>query len=441
MEAAARLRYNWGMADKHLSRLAGLVTAAGLALLAGAVILILLRSAAPPRPGDQPWANDLIITASLAVAIVVGGFVAARLPRNPYGWLLLAFGIGNGGIHSAAVEYIHVSDRIAPLPLTPLAFYLAAFGFSLWLAAVPLLFLLFPNGRLPSRRWRWLAVVVVFCFLVLASLMWLSPSAVLVAVPSPFHDAAALNGWADTLTSAATFSILLAILLSALSVLARGLRARGQERQQFKWLGLASVVMVLAFFFNTELVPLLPGLLDALLEAAAFAGVPLAVGIAVLRYRLWDIDILIRKTVLYGLLSSLLAVVFYALVVVLQAVFARVTDSDSPAAVILSTLAIAALFTPLRRAIQSIIDRRFYRRKYDAEKVLAGFAATVRDETDLDALTAELVRVIQETMQPEFVGVWVRDDRRRTTADHGRQTTDHGHQRLTTNDQSPNLDE
>jgi hypothetical protein len=395
------------MTDKHLSRLAWLVTAAGLALLAGAVGLILLRSTVPPRPGDQLWINDLIVTAPLAVAIVVGGFVAARLPRNPYGWLLLAFGIGNGGIQSFSVEYIFVSDQIAPLPLTPLAFYFAAFGFSLWLAAVPLLFLLFPAGRLPSRRWRWLAVVVVFAFLVLASLMWLSPSAVLVSVPSPFHGAATLNGWADTLTSTATFLILLAILLSAISVLVRGLRARGLERQQFKWLGLASVVMVLAFFFNTELVPLLPGLLDALLEAAAFAGVPLAVGIAVLRYRLWDIDVIIRKTVLYGLLSALLAVVFYLLVVVLQAIFTQVTGRDSPATVILSTLAIAALFTPLRRAIQGVIDRRFYRRKYDAEKVLADFAATARDETDLDMLTAELARVIQEAMQPEFVGVWL----------------------------------
>ena len=398
------------MSDKHLRRLAWLVTAAGLALLAGAVALILLRRTVPPLPGDDLWYYDLIVTAPLAVAILVGGFVAARLPRNLYGWLLLAFGVGNGGIQSFAVEYILVSDQIAPLPLTPLAFYFAAFGFSLWLAAIPLLFLLFPNGRLPSKRWRWLAVVVVFAFLVLASLMWLSPSAVLVAVPSPFYDAATLNGWADNLTSTATFLILVAILLSAISVLVRGLRARGQERQQFKWLGLASVVMVLAFFFNTELVPLLPTLLDALLEAAAFAGVPLAVGIAVLRYRLWDIDVIIRKTVLYGVLTTLLGVVFFVLVVILQAVFTQVTGRDSPAAVILSTLAIAALFTPLRRAIQGVIDRRFYRRKYDAEKVLADFAATARDETDLDRLTAELVRVIEEAMQPEFATVWLVPD-------------------------------
>ena len=195
------------MVDKQLSRLAWLVTAAGLALLAGAVLLILLLSTVPARPGDSIWYNDLLVTASLAVAIVVGGFVAARLPRNLYGWLLLAFGIGNGGVQSFAVAYILVSEQIAPLPLTPLAFYFAAFGFSLWLAAIPLLFLLFPNGQLPSRRWRWLAVVVVFSFLVLAAFMWLSPSAVLVSVPSPFHNSAMLNGWADNLTSAAVIFI------------------------------------------------------------------------------------------------------------------------------------------------------------------------------------------------------------------------------------------
>ena len=408
-------------ADARLSRLAWAVTAAGLALLAGAVVLILLRATRAPRPDDVAWYNDLIVTASLAVAIVVGGFVAARLPRNPYGWLLLAFGIGNGGIQSLAVDYILVSHQIAPLPLTSLAFYFAAFGFSLWLAVIPLLFLLFPSGRLPSRRWRWLAAVVVLSFLTLAALMWLSPSAILVSVPSPFHHDNALGRWADNLTSTAVFFILLAILISAISVIVRAIRARGLERQQFKWLGLASVVMVLAFFFNTELVPLLPGVFDALLEAAAFAGVPLAVGIAVLRYRLWDIDIIIRKTVLYGVLSTLLAVVFYVLVVALQGVFGRVTGNDSPAAVILSTLAIAALFAPLRRAVQNVIDRRFYRRKVDAEKVLADFAATVRDETDLDRLTAELVRVIQEAMQPEHVSVWLREpDNDRRAMDTGR---------------------
>ena len=396
------------MPDKQLSRLAWLVTAGGLLLLAAALALTVRRAPAPTLPGDQRWDYDLIVTASLAVAIVVGGFVAARLPRNVYGWLLLAFGIGNAA-QSFAVDYILVSTQIAPLPLTDAAFILAAVAFAVWLSAIPLLFLLFPSGRLPSPRWRWLAGVIGLSFVTLVALLWRSPSAVLVGVPSPFLRDDALARWADNLSSTAIFFILVAVLISAVSVVVRAVRARGLERQQFKWLGLASVVMVLTFLFNSELVPLLPGVFDALLEAAAFAGVPLAVGVAVLRYRLWDIDVIIRKTVLYTALSALLAVIFFALVIGLQAVFSRLTGQDSPAAVMLSTLAIAGLFTPLRRALQNLIDRRFYRRKYDAEKVLADFAATVRDETDLDRLTAELARVIQETMQPEHVGVWLRE--------------------------------
>ena len=228
-------------------------------------------------------------------------------------------------------------------------------------------------------------------------------------LPSPFHQVDDVGRWADTISSTAVFLLLVATLISALSVVWRAVRARGQERQQYKWLGLASILIVVAIFFNTELVPLLPGALDALLEAAAFAGVPLAVGIAVLRYRLWDIDVIIRKTVLYGALTITLGAVYVVLVVGLQAVFTRLTGQDSPAALVLSTLAIAALFTPLRRWLQGLIDRRFYRRKYNAEQVLTRFARTARDETDLDKLAAELLAVIQETMEPEHVSLWLKE--------------------------------
>jgi len=394
-------------ADTSLSRLAWIVTAAGLVLLVTGMILTTLRAPAAPLPGEPLWYHDLLVTASLSVAIVVGGFVAARLPRNPYGWLLLAFGIGNGGIQSLAVSYGLYSYLIAPLPLASWSFIFAALGFALWLATIPLLFLLFPSGRLPSKRWRLLAVVVILSFITLAALLWRSPAAIIIPISSPFHQDDALGRWADTLSSTAVFFILLSVLISAISVIVRAVRARGLERQQFKWLGFASVVFVLAFFFNTELVPLLPGALDALLEAAAFAGVPLAVGIAVLRYRLWDIDVIIRKTVLYSVLTVLLGVIYFVVVVASQNLFGRLSGWNSTASALLSTLTIAALFAPLRRAVQVPLDRRFYRHKYDAEKVLAEFAATVRDETDLDRLTAELTRVIQEAMQPEYVSVWL----------------------------------
>ena len=399
------------MSDRTVSRLALIATAAGLGLLILGMAFTVLRAPAGPLPNEPAWYNDLIVTAALSVAIVVGGFVAWRLPRNAYGWLLLLFGISNGALQGFGENYTVYSYLVAaePLPLARAGFILAALGFAIWFATIPLLFLLFPTGRLPSRRWWPFAAVIGLAAVVLIGFLWRSPSAALIPVPSPFHTADAFGRFADSATSTAIVVLMLAIAVSALSVVVRALRAKGQERQQFKWLGLASVLVVVAIFFNTELVPLLPGVFDALLEAAAFAGVPLAVGIAVLRYRLWDIDVIIRKTVQYVVVTALLAVVYFVLVITLQTVFSRVTGQTSTAAVVLSTLAIAALFTPLRRAIQGVIDRRFYRRKYNAEQVLTRFAATVRDETDLDRLTAELVRVIQETMQPEHVSVWLRD--------------------------------
>ena len=399
------------MSDRTVSRLALIATAAGLGLLILGMAFTVLRAPAGPLPNEPAWYNDLIVTAALSVAIVVGGFVAWRLPRNAYGWLLLLFGISNGALQGFGENYTVYSYLVAaePLPLARAGFILAALGFAIWFATIPLLFLLFPTGRLPSRRWWPFAAVIGLAAVVLIGFLWRSPSAALIPVPNPFHTADALGRFADSATSTAIVVLMLAIAVSALSVVVRALRAKGQERQQFKWLGLASVLVVVAIFFNTELVPLLPGVFDALLEAAAFAGVPLAVGIAVLRYRLWDIDVIIRKTVQYAVVTALLAAVYFVLVITLQTVFSRVTGQTSTAAVVLSTLAIAALFTPLRRAIQGVIDRRFYRRKYNAEQVLTRFAATVRDETDLDRLTAELVRVIQETMQPEHVSVWLRD--------------------------------
>ncbi len=404
------------MSDRTLSRLALFVTGGALGLLVLGMVFTVLRAPAGPLPNEPLWYNDLIVTAALSVGILVGGFVAWRLPRNAYGWLLLLFGLSNGALQGFGENYTAYSYLVAPqpLPLARAGFILAALGFALWFTTIPLLFLLFPTGRLPSRRWWSVAALIVLAGTTLVTLLWRSPSAVLIPVASPFHKADTLGRWADNLTSTAIFVLIVAIAVSALSVIIRAVRAKGQERQQYKWLGLASILVVLAIFFNTELVPLLPGVFDALLEAAAFAGVPLAVGIAVLRYRLWDIDVIIRKTAQYAVLTALLAAVYFVLVVVLQGIFSRATGQTSTAAVVLSTLAIAALFTPLRRAVQGVIDRRFYRRKYDAEQVLTRFAATARDETDLDRLTAELVRVIQETMQPEHVSVWLREVKRET---------------------------
>jgi hypothetical protein len=175
------------------------------------------------------------------------------------------------------------------------------------------------------------------------------------------------------------------------------------ERNQTKWF-IFGLLVAVAF-------PLVAGLfvtLPAEVEVIAFMAIPLGIGVGVLRYRLWDIDVIIRKTLIYTVLTVLLALVYFGSVVLLQRLFGALTGvAQSPLAVVVSTLAIAALFTPLRRRIQDVIDRRFYRKKYDAQRVLARFALTARDETDLDALTKELARVVQETLQPERVSVWL----------------------------------
>jgi hypothetical protein len=202
------------------------------------------------------------------------------------------------------------------------------------------------------------------------------------------------------------------VILCLAALVVRYRRAGRVERQQMKWLLLATAVFVAAY---------LPAFLTAsweietsiwnVLWLAAMLLIPAAIGIAILRHRLFDIDVIIRKTLLYAVLTVLLALVYFGVVILLQGLFSRLAGvEDSTLAVVISTLAIAALFTPLRRRIQDAIDRRFFRKKYDAQQVLARFAQTARNETDLDALLAELTRVVDETLQPEHVSVWLKDN-------------------------------
>jgi hypothetical protein len=194
------------------------------------------------------------------------------------------------------------------------------------------------------------------------------------------------------------------------------------ERQQTKWIILAIVMIVLSImawvlvFGGALAIPAgRPRLLANLggtifIDFFALLLLPVAITIAILRYNLWGIDVIIRKTLVYAALTALLALVYFGSVVLLQRLFGSLTGvAQSPLAVVVSTLAIAALFTPLRRRIQDTIDRRFFRKKYNAQQVLAAFSVTARDETDLDSLTAELARVVQETLQPERVSVWLKE--------------------------------
>jgi hypothetical protein len=216
------------------------------------------------------------------------------------------------------------------------------------------------------------------------------------------------------LTTPFAFGLLSTTVLCLVSMVVRYRGAHAVEREQIKWLVYAcawfALTYIMAVFSNMSQASWGAGAAWVLLlNALGVMTMPAAIGIAILRYRLWDIDVLIRKTLVYAVLTALLALVYFGCVVLLQRLLSSLTGvTQSPLALVVSTLAIAALFTPLLRRIQKVVDRRFYRQKYDALRVLAQFAVTARDETNLDALTGELVRVVQETVQPEKVSVWLK---------------------------------
>jgi hypothetical protein len=284
------------------------------------------------------------------------------------------------------------------------------------------LILLFPDGKLPSRRWRplaWLSGVVM----VLASLGITFSPGPLEGHPG-VRNPLGLEGippWVATAVFIALPLLPLCMLASALSLVLRYRRSGGEEREQIKWIALAASVVGLVYLiamvssltysgpWGGAGTPLWLGLLqDASL--VSFTAVPIAVGFAVLKYRLYDIDLIINRTLVYGSLTATLVALYFGGIVVLQRIFLTLTGQESTLAVVASTLLIAALFTPLRRRIQSFIDRRFYRKKYDARKTLEAFSAKLRDETDLQALNSELVGVVRETMHPAHVSLWLRPD-------------------------------
>jgi hypothetical protein len=282
------------------------------------------------------------------------------------------------------------------------------------------LILLFPSGRLPSSRWRWFAWLSVALTLLAAVLMAISPDATLdvlgssdnvhIFLPNPLG----IEGLPNLYRPVQTLVLALGLVAAASVVVGRR-GARGIERQQIKWLLYASAIFFVGNVLKNTVFSPLGGvswglLVGYLLVAVGGLGGPIAIGIAILRYRLYEIDTLINRTLVYGSLTVTLVALYFGVIVMLQRVFVIVTGEQSTLAVVASTLLIAALFNPLRRRIQFFIDKRFYRRKYDARKTLEAFSAKLRDETDLETLNAELVGVVRETMQPAHVSLWLHSD-------------------------------
>jgi hypothetical protein len=397
------------------TRLAWSLWALTVALMALTVVFTALYPLS--RDALSNAVNFAIAILFVATFQTVGALIAARRPENPIGWVFCGMGL----TLVAAVffgNYAEYSLVVEPGAL-PRAETAAWVGNWIWLVALsPLGFflLLFPDGRPPSRRWRplaWLQGAALACWFVSQAL---DPGPMVNAgyesIDNPY-GIEALGGFLTVIGAVSSSVLLVTVLASVFSIVIRFRRSRGDERRQIEWVAYAGALVALVLIMQLVVETTLPET-DLLVEVlnlglvVALTGVPIAAGVAILKYRLYEIDAIINRTIVYVGLTALLALVYVGSVIALQYVFRTLAGGESSLAVVASTLAIAALFNPLRRRTQAFVDRRFYRRKYDATKTLAAFAAKLRDETDLDALSGELVAVVRETVQPARVSLWLR---------------------------------
>jgi hypothetical protein len=388
-----------GMSTRALAWLAWSVCALSLAFTALSFLLITLIL----RLNTPIYFFWLGLTVLAIGYSVIGAIIASRLPNHPIGWLLCAIGLVAAMDHFAGEYAVYaLLARSEALSGGQAMLWLQSWFWMLFVGLTVFLLLLFPNGRLPSGRWRpfaWASVAIISVGVIYSSVI--SPDVRPDAPPNPIQQLVLLLG-----------------LVAAASVVVGRRNARGIERQQIKWLLYAGAISFAGPMFQTTVSYVLRVegswalWVGNLLVGIGGLGIPIAIGVAILRYRLYEIDIVINRTLVYGSLTALLALVYFGGVATTQALFRALTGQEQQPqlAVVISTLVIAALFNPLRHRIQAFIDRRFYRRKYDARRTLEAFSAKLRDETDLEALNNELVGVVRETMQPAHVSLWLRPE-------------------------------
>jgi hypothetical protein len=358
----------------------------------------------------------------LVILSTMGALIVARRPANLIGWSFVAAGLGLAlqgfAIHYAI--YALLTDPGALPGAAGLAWIPTWLTIPAIYSAFAALLLLFPNGRLLSPRWRPVAWLVVGWIAGVAVGNFASPLESYLGAEAPVRLNQAAGQIMSTIGGLAWFLATLAIPAAAASLVVRFRRSRGQERQQLKWLAYAAATLGVGVLGVT-----LVGFLDQLgwvrpqvtepagivLGGVAILGVtglPVTAGLAILRYRLYDIDRLINRTLVYGLLTALLAGVYVGAVLILGQVFGGVGRDPPSWAVAGTTLLVAALFQPARRRIQGVVDRRFNRRKYNAAKTIETFSTRLRDQVDLDTLAGELLTVTDKTMEPTTVSLWLR---------------------------------
>jgi hypothetical protein len=367
----------------------------------------LLRQAG--RADLAAWVPGTIVGPVVAVlsATTVGAVLASRRPRHPVGWLLLGFALSltASGVISSYVTY-GLLARPGALPAAHVvARYYPVTG-AVALGLLSLVLLLTPTGSLPSARWRWWAVITAATPVALVFVVPVVPGRLdpqLLVASSPFSDRA-LGGVVLVVTRVALVVTALAVVVAAGSLVLRFRRAQGVERQQLRWVALGAALMVLAVPVVLAPVALESPILVEWAPPVWVVVLPVAVGAAILRYRLYDLDRIISRTVAYGLLTLLLGG-GYALVVL---GLSQLLERDSPLVVVAATLAVAAVFQPARRRVQAVVDRRFNRRRHDTARLVEGFGIRLRHQVDLDTLTADLLQVVDQTMQPTQTSLWLR---------------------------------
>jgi hypothetical protein len=384
------------------SRLALAMTAASVALAIGAIVCLALSWGAP-LPDAWGFRGDVIIHAVGFTA--VGSVVALRRPANAIGWLLLSAGfISALGAFGLQYGVYAIVGRATPLPGGLFGAWLGSWIWVLFITGiVPFVLLLFPDGRLLSPRWRWLGWVDVLAILVTAAFMAFRPGPLQLAAyaNNPFTELPM-----SLVTPLGAIGIALAFPVmggSCWSLVLRFRRSTGIEREQIKWLAFSAAPLAVAGLASA----VLPDKLGQVLFVFLLLSLPIAVGVAVLRYRLYDINVLINRTLVYGTLSATLIATYVAIVILVGAVL-RPFTSGSELSVAVSTLATLALVQPLRRRIQDAVNRRFYRSRYDAVRTLDAFSARLRDEVDLDTVRADLIDAVHHTVQPAHASVWLR---------------------------------
>jgi len=391
-----------------------LVIPLAFALLLGYIYFSVLNEAVNV-PGAIAVVASTLLSGLIGLGLTaLGLLVAYRRPVNPVGWIIVGTGVtadATDFVESYAVYTL--STNPGSLPGGDTMAWLSNWLFIPVLFAAPaMLFLLFPDGSLLSHRWRpvfWLVILTTCAAITTAIFQPVLNDPPFEGVVNPlgfsppqaFLTPLSYIGWPGM---AASF------LVAAFAMILRLRRSRGVERQQLKWIAAAPAVLPLASVSGVALYYLGYDAIAGFLAVISIVPIFLAAGYAILRYRLYDIDLIINRALVYGSLTATLALVYFGGVATTQALFHALTGQEQfpQLAVVVSTLAIAALFNPLRRRIQASIDRLFYRKKYDAAKTLEGFSARLREETDLDELYGSLVSVVRETMQPEYVSLWLR---------------------------------